>query len=301
MNYSRRTFIKRSSLTLAGLSMAQSSLLASAGISDLPYKMTALRQNVGYFTERGGTIGWMISNDGIVVVDTQFPAQSEHLVEAIKKQSERKIDLLINTHHHGDHSSGNIAYKGIANMILAHENSKKNQERVAKEKGQESDQLYPDTTFQDKWSKKIDKETITLRYFGPAHTDGDAIIHFENANIVHMGDLVFNRRFPYIDRSSGASISNWIQVLEKTHHQFDGDTLFIFGHAGDGYEVIGKLEDIQAKRMYLEQLLDFVKKEIADGKKEDEILKNTMVPGASGWQGGGIERNLKAAYEELTL
>ena len=62
-------------------------------------------------------------------------------------------------------------------------------------------QLYPDTTFSESWSQKVGRETITARYYGRAHTDGDAVIHFENANIVHCGDLVFNRRFPYIDRS----------------------------------------------------------------------------------------------------
>ena len=89
--------------------------------------MSSIRNNVGLFTERGGTIGWMISENGIVVVDTQFPEQSVHLIDEIKKQSGRKIDLLINTHHHGDHSGGNISFKGITNMLLAHENSRKNQ------------------------------------------------------------------------------------------------------------------------------------------------------------------------------
>ena len=82
---------------------------------------------------------------------------------------------------------------------------------------------------------KVDDETITLRYLGPAHTDGDSITHFENANVVHMGDLIFNRRFPYIDKSAGASVKNWIQVLKQTQKLFDKDTIFIFGHADNGF------------------------------------------------------------------
>ena len=127
-----------------------------------------------------------------------------------KQQSDQTIDLLINTHHHGDHSGGNIAFKGITKMLLAHENSRKNQMREAKERDEEDSQLYPDTTYNKEWSEKVGDEIMTLRYFGPSHTDGDSIIHFENANIAHMGDLIFNRRFPYIDRSAGASIENWI-------------------------------------------------------------------------------------------
>ena len=154
MNTSRRSFIQKTILTTAGISIAQKSLLAKIFLDDLPYKMAPIRNNIGFFTERGGTIGWMISKEGIVVVDTQFPEQSLHLIDAIKKQSDKKIDLLINTHHHGDHSSGNIAYKGIAEIILAHENSKKNQMRSAKDRGNEDAQLYPDTTFDKGWSQK---------------------------------------------------------------------------------------------------------------------------------------------------
>lgn len=300
MNPSRRSFIQKTIFTTAGLSIAQKSILANVFLEDLPYKMSPLRNNIGFFTERGGTIGWMISKKGIVIIDTQFPEQSKHLIEAIKKQTDRKIDLLINTHHHGDHSGGNIAFKGMTKILLAHENSKKNQMRVAKDQGKEQTQLYPDTVFQNDWSQKIDAETVTLRYFGQAHTDGDSITHFENANIAHMGDLIFNRRFPYIDKSSGASIKNWIQVLDKTQKTFDKDTVFIFGHAGDGYDITGNMDDIKAKQHYLSSLLASVSAEIKAGKSQEKIIKIQSIKGAEEWKGNGLERNLSAAYLELT-
>lgn len=300
MNSSRRSFFQKTIFTAAGLSIAQKSLLANVFLEDLPYKMSPLRNNIGFFTERGGTIGWMISKKGIVIIDTQFPEQSKHLIEAIIKQTDRKIDLLINTHHHGDHSGGNISFKGMTNILLAHENSKKNQMRVAKDQGKEESQLYPDTVFQKDWSQKIDDETITLRYFGAAHTDGDSITHFENANIAHMGDLIFNRRFPYIDKSSGASIKNWIQVLDKTQKTFDKDTVFIFGHAGDGYDITGNMDDIKAKQHYLSSLLASVSAEIKAGKSQEEIMEIQSIKEAEEWKGNGLERNLSAAYLELT-
>ena len=287
-------------MATAGISLFQKSILAKILEVETPYQMTALRNNVGYFTERGGTIGWMISKDGIVVVDTQFPEQSKHLIEAIKARSERKIDLLINTHHHGDHSSGNIAFKGIAEIILAHENSKKNQMRVAKARNSEENQLYPDTTFDYDWSKKIGQETITLRYHGPAHTDGDAIIHFENSNIVHMGDLIFNRRCPYIDKSAGASIENWIEVLEKTQKIFDKDTKFIFGHSDNGFDIVGNQIDIKAKQNFLSRLLETVASEVKSGKSKEQIMSIQSIKGAEEWKGNGITRGLTAAYEEVT-
>lgn len=300
MKFSRRNFIHKSILTTAGISIAQKSLLANIFLDELPYTMKPLRNNIGFFTERGGTIGWMISKNGIVVVDTQFPEQSKHLIDALKKQSDRKIDLLINTHHHGDHSSGNIAYKGIAEIVLAHENSKKNQMRVAKERGKEADQLYPDTTFSKEWSKQVGDEIITLKYFGPAHTDGDAIIHFENANVAHMGDLIFNRRFPYIDKSAGASIKNWIEVLGKTQKTYDKDTIFIFGHSDNGYDITGTMNDIKAKQNFLSRLLDTVNTEIKAGKTQEEIMKIESIKGAEEWKGNGIGRCLSSAYQELT-
>lgn len=300
MQLSKRSFIKHSIVAATGFSLFHKSLFAHILDGDVPYKMATLRNNVGFFTERGGTIGWMLSKDGIVVIDTQFPEQSKHLIDAIKSQSDRKIDLLINTHHHGDHSGGNIAFKGMIATLLAHENSKKNQMRVAREKSNEDSQLYPDTTFTDKWSKKIGDERVTLRYFGPAHTDGDAIIHFEHANIVHMGDLIFNRRCPYIDKSAGASIENWIVVVEKTKQLFDNDTKFIFGHSDNGFDIIGDLNDILAKKNFLERLLDTVQKEVKNGKSKEEIMNIQSIQGAEEWKGNGITRGLSAAYEEVT-
>ena len=299
MTTSRRKFLQATALTGLGISMVNHPILAAILNQDSPYKMTPLRNNVGYFTERGGTIGWMITKDAIVVVDTQFPDQAAHLIEAIKKQSDRRIDLLINTHHHGDHTSGNIAFKGLADMVLAHENSKKNQMRVTQ--GKEDTQLYPDTTFTSEWSKKIGPETISLKYFGPAHTDGDAVIHFENANIAHVGDLMFNRRFPYIDKSAGASIQNWIVALEDIRKTFDNETQFIFGHNNDGWEVIGGKADLLAFQNYLSGVLDTVKTALKAGKTQEEILAIQSIESAPEWKGDGLGRSLTAALEELKI
>lgn len=296
---SRRKFMQTTALAGLGMSMIHSNLFAGIMNQEIPYKMTPLRNNVGFFTEKGGTIGWMISKEGLVVVDTQFPEQAQHLIEAIKKQSGRQIDLLINTHHHGDHTGGNIAFKGLIGKLLAHENSKKNQMRVAEANKTAAAQLYPDTLFAKDWSGKVGEEILSLKYFGAAHTDGDALVHFENANIVHMGDLVFNRRYPYIDKTAGASVKNWIEVLEQAQKVYDKDTKFIFGHADNGFEVIGTTDDIKAFQGYLSRLLEEVGTAIKAGKTQDEIMKIQAIKGADEWKGDGISRSLSAAYEEL--
>ena len=294
----RKQFIQASSLTLGALAFANTKSLA--WFFDDPWKIKMLRNDIGIFTEKGGTIGFMLSKKGIVVVDAEFPEQAQHLIAELKKRSEKPFKLLINTHHHGDHTSGNIAFKDVVPHVLAHENSKINQQNVAIKNKTEDKQLYPDKTFTDTWSDKVAKEKISLYYFGAAHTNGDAIIHFEHANIAHMGDLVFNRRYAFIDRSAGANIKSWIAVLDKTLAKFDNDTLFIFGHAFDPEKVTGNKEDLKAMQNYLSKLLEFVEGEIKAGKSKEEILKAKAIPGVPEWQGDGIERGLTAAYEELT-
>lgn len=294
----RKNFLQSAALGIGALTFQQS-LLAQV-FQQEAWKIKMLTDTIGVFTERGGTILFYLSKEGIVVVDTQFPEQSNHLITELKKRSEQPFKLLINTHHHGDHSSGNISFKGLVENVLAHENSKRNQERVAQQSKTEDKQLFPNQTFGKTWSQKIGTEKITLHYFGAAHTDGDALIHFEDANIVHMGDLINNRRYPFIDRTAGASIKNWIEVLEKTTKHFNKKTTFVYGHASEGFEVYGKVDDIKAMQHYFEKLLLFGETEVKAGTTKEAFVKNKSIPGVTEWVGSGIERSLIAVYDELT-
>jgi len=295
----RRSFLKNTSLTLGALAFLNSDTLAQF-LSDPAYKIRMLTDNIGIFTEKGGTILFMLSKDGTVVVDSQFPDSAAHLIEEVKKKTDKPFRLLINTHHHGDHTSGNIAFKGLAQHVLAHENSKKNQQEVAVKNKTEEKQLYPDQIFGWVWCEKIGKEQVCLRYFGAGHTNGDAMVQFKKANIVHVGDLVFNRRHPYVDRSAGANISSWITVLDKAVATFKNNTTYISGHSGEGYDVVLKKADVLAFRNYLSNVLKYTKEQIKAGKTIDEIVKTTTeIPGSPEWKGDGIDRPLKAACEEL--
>ena len=223
----RRRFLINSGIGITGL-MLGSNLLSSCASpkanfdilnqipSDSRYHMKHLRGNVGYFTEKGGTIGWYADKRNSVVVDTQFPEQIENLMSQLLKFTDKNIEAVFNTHHHQDHTSGNVSFANTTKKIIAHTNSKTNQQRAAMLKGQEKDILLPTIVFDDTYSEKIGKETIACQYFGAAHTDGDVVVHFQEANIAHLGDLVFNRRFPFIDMGAGANIGNWITVLEKS-------------------------------------------------------------------------------------
>ena len=294
----RRSFLQNTALTLGAFSLTQQNLFAS--FFEDPWKITMLRDNLGIFEEKGGTIAFLLTGEGIVVVDSQFPEQSKHLIDELKKKSEKPFKLLINTHHHADHSSGNISFTGIAEHVLAHSNSRVNQENVAKQNKTEDKQLYPDQTFTYTWGQKIGKEKICLYYYGAGHTNGDSFVHFEHANIVHCGDLVFNRRHPYVDRSAGANMKSWMEVIDKALDKFDQKTSYIFGHSGAGYKVTGTSDDLNKFRDYLGNVLKFTESEIKAGKTKEEILKTTLIPGGEDWKSDGIQRPLGAAYDELT-
>ncbi|MFA6946887.1 MAG: MBL fold metallo-hydrolase [Pedobacter sp.] len=296
----RRRFLQGAGLSLGMLALHQQGAIASI-LQQPGFKFTPLRNNVGIFTEQGGTIAWMTNNSGMVVVDTQFPDPAAHLLAELKKLSEKPIQYLINTHHHGDHTGGNVAFKGLVGNVVGHTNCLINHRAVAAAQKSEAKQLFADTVFKDQWKAKVGSERIQAQYFGAGHTNGDIIVHFQNANIAHMGDLMFNRRFPFIDRNAGANIQNWAVVLEKAIAKYDSDTLFVFGHSLDPEKVTGNKEDLKAMQNYLEKLLLFVKNEMKTGKSKEEILKAASIPGAEDFQGQGIQRSLTAAYEELTV
>jgi len=297
----RREFLESSSATLVGVAMLRLPSLAQQATTPPATAFNEIRRGVGYFTGQGGTIGYLVNGDGAIAVDSQFPATAGACVEGLKQKAPKGIDLLINTHHHGDHSSGNISFKGIVDHVLAHENSKTNQQQSAVKNKTEDKQLYPDQTYSDVWCQSFGKENICLHYFGAGHTNGDSLVQLEKANIVHLGDLLFNRRHPFVDRSAGANMQSWITVLDKALDKFNKKTTYVFGHAADGYNVKGTAEDLKAFSNYLEKTLQYVETNVKAGKSKDEIIASTTtIPGAEEWKGDGIDRPLTAAYEELT-
>jgi len=294
----RRKFLQNSMLAFGALTIGKQKILKA--MVDDPWKISMLTDNIGIFTERGGTIAFHFSKEGIIVVDAQFPDTAQHLIDELKKRNDQPFHLLINTHHHGDHTAGNIAFKDLVTRVLAHENSLINQKRVAVANKTEEKQLYPNQTFGKVWEENAGKEKIGLYYYGAAHTNGDAIIHFKHANIAHMGDLVFNRRHPFVDRSAGANIQSWINVLDSAMKKFDKKTIFVCGHSGTGYDVKGQKDMLLAFHDYLGNVIKFVGDEMKAGKTKEEILKATEIPGSPEWKGEGIERPLQAAFEELS-
>jgi glyoxylase-like metal-dependent hydrolase (beta-lactamase superfamily II) len=299
----RRRFLTTTGM-LAGAGLAATVLpLPTAAFSPSTGLFTPIRRGTGRFESRGGTIGWLVNDDAVVAVDSQFPESATECRDGLNERSGRTIDLLINSHHHGDHTAGNGVLGADADHIVAHDNVPMLQRMQAEQRGTLDDQTYADVTFAETWSQDVGDETIKLYHFGPAHTGGDAIIHFEKADVVHMGDLVFNYRHAYIDLGAGADTANWMTVLERAYDLFSDNTVFVFGHGNPANGVLGRREDVLVMRDYLGALRDAATAGIDAGHSAEE----TAAKGLEGFDGhivggntNGIAGNIATVYEEMT-
>ncbi len=294
----RRQFLRNTGVLLTAFTVANKSSFAKL-LEANGYEIKMISDQVGIFTEKGGTIMFVHTSEGTVVVDTQFPDTATHLIDEIKKL-QKGIAMVINTHHHGDHTGGNIQFLNLTSRVIAHDNAAKNLRTSSEKTKSENKQYFPTETFSTVLNLQVGTEKINLHYFGAGHTNGDIFIHHVTSNTVHVGDLVFNRRHPFVDRASGANIKSWIAVLKKASSFFGKNATYICGHAGKDFPVMVKKEDVLFFRKYLTAVLKQVKLEIKNKKPLEEILKTKMIKGFETIDAAGIERPLTAAYEELT-
>jgi glyoxylase-like metal-dependent hydrolase (beta-lactamase superfamily II) len=313
----RRKFI-RSALVLSAAAAA-GRRLGAQGAPAAPAaagEFKPLRDGVGIFTLRGGTIGWLSNPDALAVVDTQFPDSALTCLRGIPGIAGRRIDATVNTHHHLDHTGGNVVFKAASKVLVAHKNVPALQFDAAKraEAGIKlgtrldpaaliANQVYADTLFDDVWRRELGREIVTVEYRGPAHTGGDAVVVFEKANVVHMGDLVFNRLYPFVDRPGGASIRGWIKALEDSAASYPADAIYIFGHGSAKFGVTGVRADLGVMRDFFSAVLDRVQKDVAAGRDKPQVVAVENLPGFPDFNTplpNRLGSILGAAFDELT-
>ena len=299
MALSRRDFLATTAVAIGAGTIGRPAL-ASAWQQQqaITPVFTPIRRNVGFFTGRGGTIGYLLDPGGIVAVDSQFADAAKLFVSGLNERSQnRPVDYLINTHHHGDHVSGNGEFRGVAKRVLAHANAAALIKQAA---AQNTALLAPDATFTDEWREQLGDEWVRVKYFGRAHTAGDAVITFERANVAHMGDLMFNRRLPVIDRANGAHIANWAVVLEQTVAAHNADTAYIFGHGGANFPVTGSSKDLLRCRDFLSALMEHTRAAVKAGQTKEQFTATT--PTLRGVEDFGPlnARTLGIAFDEVT-
>ncbi len=293
----RSDFLRTSALLLGGAVIPSRFINANGLLAETP-QLKEIAPGTGIYSEKGGTIMWQIKDGIISVVDSQFPDTAQNFLKAFKTKSKKKIDYLFNTHHHRDHVSGNAVLRPDVKTIVAHENCVKLQKEFFTP-GAGSTLVTADKTYSTSWKSG----SIQLYYLGNAHTGGDSIVHFTNVNFAHLGDLVFNKVYPFIDSKGGGSITGWITTLEKVEKKFGKETKFVFGHASSSEFLTGDISSVTEMRTYLSALLDYAKMIHKQGRVLADASAVKFIPGASErkemWE-GALKLNIEAAYKEVT-
>ena len=296
---SRREFLVTSGVMVATTAIEEVPLFSQG---QLTTSFEDLRRNVGIFNGQGGTIGWIVNGDGILIVDSQNAAAAQACIDGIQDRSSRAIDFLVNTHHHGDHTGGNATFRPVVGSIVAHENSASWQRQTTEQSGNVDP--YPNETFTEEWRTSIGDETVVAKYYGAGHTNGDVVVTFERANVVHMGDLMFNRLHPFVDRSSGARIASWIDSLDQVTEEHEADTIYVFGHGSPNAGVTGGRSELTHLRDYFSAALELTQRGMQDGRSKEEIATTESLPGfedhVSPFPLLSLTGVLGVAYDELS-
>jgi glyoxylase-like metal-dependent hydrolase (beta-lactamase superfamily II) len=236
-------------------------------------KATPVAGSVTMLEGAGGNIGVSAGDDGVFVIDDQFAPLAPKIKAAIAKISTKPLRFIFNTHWHGDHTGGNEAMAGAGALIVAHDNTRK---RMSAEQVMEAfggkrippspPKALPVVTFNDEVTFHLNGDEIHVFHVANAHTDGDAIVHFRKANVVHMGDTFINGGYPVIDFSTGGSIDGLLAAQAKVLSMIDANTKLIPGHGP-----IGDKSTLQKTHDMIKQVRDAVAKAAAGGKTLEQV------------------------------
>ena len=251
----------------------------------------------------GGNIGVSTGEDGVFIVDDQFGELSDKIRAAIANIDKGDVRFVINTHWHGDHTGGNENFGKGGSVIVAHDNVRKRMSVESFSKtwnrttpASPKDAL-PQITYPDGMSLHLNGERVRLHHVKHAHTDGDSIVFFEGANVVHMGDVFFNGMYPFIDIESGGSIMGIVAAANTVLSKIDDDTKIIPGH--------GPLTDRAGLKVYrdmLETIAFRVRQMIKEGATVEEVQQSNITDEWEPIWGNGFmkkDRFLSFVYTSL--
>lgn len=270
---------------------------ATAQEGEISFKSTELAPGLymlegqGGFT--GGNLGLITGDDGVVLIDDGLEPLVAITVAAIESLTGDPVDFVINTHAHGDHTGANEVLHGKGATVVAHDNLRR---QMVKDGS--SHAALPELTFTDAVTFHLNGHTAKVFHVANAHTDGDSVIHFPEVNIIHTGDVLFNKLFPFIDLDSGGSVTGFIAAQKKIIAMADDETKIIPGHGG-----LANKADLQAAADMLEDAQARVKALVDAGKSQEEVIaENPLADYEDGWTWGFInaERMTATIYRSLT-
>ena len=204
--------------------------------SKVEIKAQKVAEGVYMLTGAGGNIGVSVGEDGVVIVDDQYAPLAPKIQAALKDITDKPVRFVLNTHYHGDHTGGNADFGKAGTTIIAHENVRKRLaegykiERFGMNEPPAAKEALPVITFDQSATVHLNGEDIRALHFPSGHTDGDSVIFFPKANVVHMGDDFVTYGFPFVDVEHGGSVSGMIAGDEKVLTMVPADAKFIPGH-----------------------------------------------------------------------
>ena len=252
----------------------------------------------------GGNIGLSVGDDGVFAIDSQFAPLTEKIQAAIATLSDEPIRFLLNTHWHFDHTGGNENFTNTGTVIVAHNNVRERMSRdqfiagLGMEVPTSSPAALPIVTFSEDITFHFNGETIHANHVNPAHTDGDSIVHFASANVIHTGDVYFNGLYPFIDVSSGGGIDGMIAAVDRVLAMADDETQIIPGHGA-----LSTKAELADYRVMLVTVRDRMQAAIASGASIEEILAMDLNADYDATLGNGFltpEQFTRILYADLT-
>jgi cyclase len=259
-------------VTFAALSTAPLTA-QDEGFSAVEIKAEKVADGIFMLTGRGGNLGLSVGEDGAFLIDDQYAPLTPKILAAIEKLTPEPVRFVVNTHWHGDHTGGNENMGEAGALIVAHENVRRRMaagtfmKAFNRQVEPAPPGALPVVTFNDAVTFHWNGDEIRVFFVGPAHTDGDVIIHFVKADVFHMGDVLFNGRYPFIDASSGGRVDGVIAAADRVLKVAGDGTRLIPGHGP-----LATKADLQAYRDMLARVRDRVAKLKAGGKTREQII-----------------------------
>jgi len=267
------TKMLRSVLPAAALAILAVPAQAQLQAPDTQVRTEKVAEGIYVLFGNGGNVGVSAGPDGVFIIDDQYAPMTPALSAAIAEISDSPVRFVINTHWHGDHTGGNENFGKMGAVVIAHDNVRA---RMSVPQAMEFFKravpasppgALPVITFSDSVSLHLNGDDVRVIHVADAHTDGDAIIHFRKANVIHAGDTFFNGWYPFIDADSGGSIAGLMAAIDAMLALSDDGTRIIAGHG----PVAGKAE-LEAYRKMLVETVTRIRTLRAEGKTADEIV-----------------------------